>query len=86
VSNFSLELVPNPASNEVNIHIQAMEEVATLNVFDQLGRIIWTQELEEQQNLIQLNLNQKIFQNGSYIVSIQTTSGERITKRLLIAK
>ena len=81
-----LELFPNPAKNAVNIHLHGLEETAALKVFDQFGRTVWTQQLEERQHTVQLDLDGNTFQNGVYLVSIQTTQGEWITKRLMVVK
>ena len=80
------ELFRNPAKNAVNIHLHGSDEAATLKFFDQFGHTVWTQQPEEQQHAVQLDLNGNTFQNGIYLVSIQIAYGEWITKRMVAAK
>ncbi len=77
-----LELFPNPTSGNVNIHLHGLEGEAMLNIYDQLGRKVWTQQLEDETHAIQLDLD---LQNGIYLVQVK--SGEAtLTERLVISR
>ncbi len=81
----SLEVFPNPANDKVNIHLHALEASASLTIYDHLGRIVLSQQLDEGQDVLQLDLTNGTFQNGIYIVTV-ISQGERMTKRLVITK
>ena len=85
VEHFELELFPNPASGKVNIHLHALEASASLTIYDHLGRTVFSQQLEEGQTALQLDLNNGTFQNDIYLVSV-VSQGEMLTKRLVITK
>lgn len=81
----SLEVFPNPANDKVNIYLHALEASAILTIYDNLGRIVLSQQLDEGQDALQLDLNDGTFQNGIYIVTV-ISQGERMTKRLVITR
>lgn len=85
VEHFELELFPNPASGKVNIHLHGLEGESMLTIYDHLGRTVWSQQVEDEHDALQLDLNNGIFNNGIYLVSV-ISQGERLTKRLVIAK
>ena len=79
-----VELFPNPATSEVSIHLHGLEEgEGVLRIFDQLGREMLQQNLEEGTHELKLELPKSQFVNGVYFVSIFTEK-ELISKRLLI--
>ncbi|MBK8564025.1 MAG: T9SS type A sorting domain-containing protein [Saprospiraceae bacterium] len=75
-----LELFPNPTSGNVNVHLHGLEDEAMLKIYDQLGRVVWSQQLEDETHAIQLDL-----QNGIYLVQVK--SGEAtLTEQLVISR
>ncbi|MBI5915910.1 MAG: thrombospondin type 3 repeat-containing protein [Bacteroidetes bacterium] len=84
-TGIELELFPNPAGNEVNIHLHGMESAVMLTIQDQLGRVVWTERLEEGQVAAQVSLDDNRFGSGIYFVSA-ISNGENITRRFVIAK
>jgi hypothetical protein len=81
-----MSLFPNPASGEVTIGLQGLNGgETTLLIYDQLGRTVFVQRLAEGQNSVTLDLNDGLFRNGIYMVSA-TTDGQRLTKRLVVAR
>jgi hypothetical protein len=81
-----LKLFPNPASNEVAIRLEGLDNAATtLTIYDQLGRTVLVQRLAEGRNILTLDLKDGLFRNGIYMVSA-TTDGQRLTKRLVVAR
>lgn len=83
--DLSLEVYPNPTTGEVNIQIDVLESNATLAIFDQLGRMVWSQEMEEGQQNLQLDLNNFNLEQGIYLVRLNTAN-DHFTKRLVLTK
>ena len=80
-----VDIFPNPANNEVNFHMHGVEKETTLNILDHLGRMVWTQSLEEDQHTLQLDLSGERFENGIYFVSF-ISNGQQTMKRLIVVK
>ena len=83
--HLELELFPNPANGQVSIQLHGLEGTASVAISDQLGRRVWAQQMEEGQHALQLDLSNNVFENGIYLVSV-ISQGERVTKRLVVAK
>ncbi|MEZ4943202.1 MAG: T9SS type A sorting domain-containing protein [Saprospiraceae bacterium] len=79
---YFFEISPNPATDKINLHLHGHSADALLYIYDQLGRRVWMQQLEEAQSSLQLNLN---LDNGIYFVSL-ISNGETISKQLVISK
>ncbi len=81
-----MELMPNPASTLVNIHLHGLADgEATLVVYDQLGKVAMSQNLEDGTSQISLDLSSGKFNTGLYFVRV--TSGQvTLTQRLVIAR
>ncbi len=80
-----LEVFPNPAKNEVNIHLHGVETATELTIYDQLGKVVWTRIMEEGQISTSISLDNSRFGNGIYFVSA-ITKGEKISRRLVIVR
>lgn len=80
----SVGIFPNPAKGHVNIELNGFAGTAKLMVTDQLGRTVWSQQVEDTRQ-VQLDLSNGDFQNGIYHVTV-ISDGERMTKRLVVAK
>jgi Secretion system C-terminal sorting domain len=80
-----IEVFPNPSSNEVSIYLHGMAGATELAIFDQLGKLVWRQKMEEGQQSVSLNLTAAHFMSGIYFVQA-TSEGQRLTQRLVIAK
>jgi hypothetical protein len=62
-----LKLFPNPTTGIINLEAPL---TGSLEIFNTLGQVLQTKQLEEEQ---QLNLND--FENGTYFIKIQTSEG-----------
>ncbi len=62
-----LKLFPNPTTGIINLE---QPLTGSLEIFNTLGQVLQTKQLEEEQ---QLNLND--FENGTYFIKIQTSEG-----------
>lgn len=81
----TLEVFPNPASDMVNIHLHGTELSAILTIYDHLGRLVWTEQMEEGQIATEINLNVNRLSSGMYFVNA-VSNGQTITQRLVIAR
>lgn len=80
-----LELFPNPASHEINIHFNRHAPTATLRITDILGRVVFEKEIEEGTERMTINLNDSQFENGLYLVSL-FQGGEMRTSQLVVQR
>ncbi|MBA2612574.1 MAG: T9SS type A sorting domain-containing protein [Bacteroidetes bacterium] len=82
-NNWTVDLFPNPASNEFNIVSNAESENLTVIIRDVAGKILYNQRLRTSNFISKLDLN---LINGIYFVTINNTNNESTTKKLVIAK
>lgn len=75
----NIQVFPNPF--EGNVSITSSSKINKLEVYDLLGRIIATPEIEEGQENINVNLSSTI-QKTAYIIKIYTNNGNFV-KRLI---
>ena len=75
------KIYPNPTSGMVNIEIPSLTEKTTLSVYDLQGRIVYTQETNQVENVIGL----EGIQDGVYLIQIDNTSGS-ITKKIVLKR
>ena len=81
-----LEVFPNPATDVVDIHLHGTDLVnAQIIIYDNLGRVVFQRNLEEDQTTLELDLSNNIYKSGVYIVSM-ISEGKSISKRLVITK
>jgi len=80
-----LEIFPNPASNILNIHGHDLGSKAVITIYDNLGRKIWQQNMDDREGFIQVDLTNPIFHTGMYMVSMNTENS-KVVKRLVISK
>ncbi len=81
----SLDIYPNPATNMVNIKMQGTKLNTQVFIYDNLGRVVFQQNLDQDQTTLEVDLSGNRFHVGVYIVSV--ISGEYTNaKRLVISK
>lgn len=80
-----LELFPNPASHEINIHFDRHAPTTALRITDILGRVVFEKEIEEGTERMTINLNDSQFENGLYLVSL-FQGGEMKTSQLVVQR
>jgi len=66
-TELDLQIYPNPTTGIINLEAPL---TGNLEIFNTLGQVLQTKQLEEEQ---QLNLND--FENGTYFIKIQTSEG-----------
>ena len=77
--NLKLKVFPNPADQIINV--MAGEEIQKVNVFDLLGRMVYTEQVFDQS--IQINIGG--LREGIYLLQIQTQSGSA-THRISVTR
>jgi len=83
VKEWSVDLFPNPATNQVNIVSKQENESLNLVILDVTGRVMLKQALKTNGFIATLELN---LLNGAYMAIITNSSGKTVTKKLLIAR
>ncbi|GEM_PF-2555019 len=81
-----LSIFPNPATSEVRIQYEALldAETATLQIVDISGRVVFTQEMNNDLNNITVDLTE--YNSGLYLVQISQEDGTYEGRRLIISK
>lgn len=73
-------LYPNPASDLVTIELPENEEEAVVSVFTLTGQMVAQQVTSS----ARLTLNTREIANGTYFLNVQLSSGENLTKKIII--
>jgi len=73
-------LYPNPATDQVNI--TSSTAISKITVVNYVGQVVYTNEVND---VTSLTLNTASYDNGIYVVKLDTESGV-VTKRVTIAK
>lgn len=70
----SADMYPNPATDAVNIMIEEEFTSGTIDIFNMQGQLVFSQELSEQQNKIDVSS----FVSGIYSIRVATDNGSKI--------
>ena len=85
-SELAVGLYPNPTLDRMTIAFnKAVDETTEVVIYDQLGRMMWTQELAEGQQSVELDLADKRFASGVYFVNV-SSGDQKAVQRLIILK
>lgn len=79
-SNATLELFPNPVSDELTIHLHDIKGWSELVVADQLGRILFTKVLQPGDDIIKLDVRAVEFNGGIYSAIVNNGSGVLVSR------
>lgn len=63
---------PNPARDEINIELKSPEPGTRITIIDQLGRIIWSEQLDKNSNHLRIDISGNQFPNGIYYIQAGT--------------
>ncbi|MFI5405629.1 MAG: hypothetical protein ACHQ1D_03860, partial [Nitrososphaerales archaeon] len=80
----SLELFPNPASEEVTIRLHDVKGWSELVVADQLGQIVLRRTLQPGEEMIRLDLRTGAFNNGIFNAWVKYDEGTMISRFMVI--
>ncbi len=85
VNETEVSVYPNPASSLVNVEIlsQNENEVVTIALYDAIGKAIYTQTVNSENNRVQFDVNE--LESGIYSVSV-SNEFFKTTRRLVITK
>lgn len=86
-SKFELmNLYPNPSNSNATLRFSSPKSsIVKLNVFNTLGKVIFTKTIDSKQGENEFNLNVKDLPSGIYICSLEY-EGKTITKKLIVSK
>ena len=84
-------LFPNPSTGDITAmyYLPGLIDGVLAEVYDMLGRLVWTQVIEQEQGMQQANLNLNSLQKGNYIVMISAGNnrGEKfVNNKIIILK
>ena len=84
-------LFPNPSTGDITVmyYLPGLIDGVLAEVYDMLGRLVWTQVIEREQGMQQANLNLNSLQKGNYtiIISAGNIRGEKfVNNKILILK
>jgi hypothetical protein len=81
----SLSVYPNPASYELKVDLNGVNQDKTLTILDQIGKVIWTKDLSADQNQITIPLADNNFASGVYFIQTNV-NGKLLNQRFIIVK
>ncbi len=85
IDNSVMDIYPNPATDEVNIVFDQPVSSLQLTIYDQLGKVIWSQQMKEGSTTTSIKLDENRFGNGVYYIAA-VSDGKVQTLRLVIAR
>ncbi len=75
-------IIPNPSDSNIQIRLNdKTERVESIEVFDMTGRMLYEKNLGQKQ--WQVNLEISAFKNGTYIIIVNTTNGNRLRNKFI---
>ncbi len=80
-----VKLFPNPASEQINIMLKNGLSIKTISLYDQLGKLVNEQKIEDGQNaLVTIPLGD--FANGIYHARIVGSNGDVYTQKISVVR
>jgi hypothetical protein len=85
-NNTAFTLAPNPATSEVFIDLSNyVGKAVNISIYNAVAKEVYTKQINEVLNARErISLDQ--FNNGLYIVSLQSDANERVIKKLVVSK
>ena len=80
-----LEVFPNPAMDEVNIRLHAIETAGDVMIFDVTGKLVFSQKVNAGDSEMNINVSDSRFSNGIYMVRMESEELS-LMKRFVIQK
>ncbi len=77
-AGLELSVFPNPFINE--IEISAETSISSISIIDMVGKTVFSQDVN---NVSKFTVDTSNLTSGNYILSVQTTDGDIITKKLV---
>lgn len=82
-NNWDVNIYPNPATNELYIRTKNESETLKIQVMDVNGRLIADYDTKTNATISNIKLD---LISGIYFVTLSNSNGEKVTKKLVIAK
>ncbi len=79
-NNLKLNVYPNPTKGDVEIELPG-KEMFELKLYDVTGKIIFSDQINSNKNLYNLNINH--LSRGSYHILLQSTEGRKYHASLI---
>ena len=78
----ALSLYPNPVTEKATINLSTIKNATELNIFDNMGRKVYSQPLNAGQNNAEINASN--FASGLYHINIKTNNAIYTTKMSVV--
>lgn len=78
-SDLNCSIYPNPTTGQFTVALDVITTPTTIRVFDVLGQLVLTQEVQE--NKTQINLNN--YSNGTYFIEVNNQKSVSVNKLIL---
>ncbi len=79
-NSIAIQIYPNPAVNEINIHFTENQNVESISIYDVLGKRVFTKKIEASESKITLNPN---LSKGVYFLKIESDKG-MLSEKIII--
>lgn len=83
-SNAGITVYPNPATNNINIYSNINNGKTTVQIFDYLGKIVYTKNINNLSKGEIINLNLDKLSKGVYLLQLQLENNNIITKKIIL--
>ncbi|MFA5327437.1 MAG: T9SS type A sorting domain-containing protein [Prolixibacteraceae bacterium] len=86
LSSGEIEFFPNPATNQLNVTIQAKNDIKNmiLKAYNSSGKLVYTQQYSVGSNRFQANIDVSNFIPGLYLFGLEPEKGKPVTRKILI--
>lgn len=81
----SFSILPNPTDGQFNLSFLTNRGTATVNVFDALGRVVYAEQINSANGLVNHSMDLRSLAAGVYTVRLQTQDGSA-QQRLVISR
>lgn len=80
-SNDNISIYPNPATTEININLNAENNLSSINIYDLQGRLLQNEKGVNNSALYKVNISSLV--NGLYLIELVKTDGSKTTIKFM---
>ncbi|MBN9482961.1 MAG: hypothetical protein BGO70_01925 [Bacteroidetes bacterium 43-93] len=80
IAKDTFKIYPNPATNNVLVAFESMQS-GQIKIMNELGNVVISKSIREEKQVL---INTSSWARGNYIVYWQSTTGERVSKKLFV--
>ena len=77
----SLNIYPNPATDELNIKLNNLGDVALINIYDLQGRLIQSEKAIKNESNQKISITNLV--SGLYFISLEKSNGQKTTGKFI---